>query len=50
MKGVKGAMGVFEMTWVDNGRATFQFGEAILEGEPRVIWRRVGAHEILKKP
>jgi hypothetical protein len=50
VKGVQGATGVFEMTWADDGRATFQYGEAVLEGEPHVIWRRVGTHEIFRQP
>jgi hypothetical protein len=50
VKAVQGASGVFEMTRADDGRATFQYGNAILEGEPHVIWRRVGIHEIFKKP
>jgi hypothetical protein len=50
VKGVQGASGIFEMTWADNGRATFQYGDAVLEGEPNVIWRRVGTHDILRQP
>lgn len=50
VKGVQGASGVFEMTWADDGRATFQYGDAVFEGEPHVIWRRVGTHEIFKQP
>ncbi len=50
VKGVKGAAGVFEMTWADDGRATFQYGESVIEGEPHVIWRRAGTHEIFRRP
>ena len=50
VKGVKGAGGVFEMTWANDGRATFQFGDAVVEGEPHIIWRRIGTHEIRKRP
>jgi hypothetical protein len=50
VKGVQGASGVFEMTWADDGRATFQYGDAVLEGEPHVIWRRVGTHDIFSQP
>ena len=28
VKGVQGASGVFEITWADDGRATFQYGDA----------------------
>ncbi|MEU6484292.1 hypothetical protein [Streptomyces sp. NPDC046887] len=37
---------VMEMTWAPDGRATWQFGKELREGEPHVIWRRVGGHEI----
>lgn len=46
VKGVEGAPGVFEMTWAPNGRATWQYGEGVRPGEPHVIWRRVGIHDI----
>jgi hypothetical protein len=50
VKGIKGAAGVFEMTWADDGRATFQYGQSLREGEPHVIWRRVGTHDIFMRP
>lgn len=50
VKGIKGALGIFEMTWDANGRATFEYGESTLPGETHVIWRRVGTHEIFDKP
>ena len=50
VKGVQGATGVYEMTWAENGRATFQYGDAMVEGEPHVIWRRVGTHGIFRQP
>jgi hypothetical protein len=33
------AGGIFEMTSSESGQATFQYGDEIVEGEPRVIWR-----------
>jgi hypothetical protein len=50
VKAVQGAAGIFEMTWADDGRATSTFGEAVIEGEPHVVWRRVGTHEIFGRP
>lgn len=50
VKGVKGAPGVFEMSWARDGRATFQYGEAVIEGEAHVIWRRIGTHVIFGEP
>jgi len=50
VKGIRGAEGVFEMTWADDGRATFQYGSAVHEGEAHVIWRRIGTHDVLRRP
>jgi hypothetical protein len=50
VKGVQGASGVFEMTWAPDGRATFEFGEPVVAGQPDVIWRRVGTHAVLRRP
>lgn len=50
VKGVQGAEGVFEMTWADDGRATFEYGPEIREGEQHVIWRRIGTHDIFARP
>lgn len=50
IKRVQGTSGIFEMTWAAGGRATFQYGEEIIEGEPHVVWRRVGTHAILSAP
>lgn len=40
VKSVQGAKGIFEMTWADDGRATFEYGDEVIEGEPHVVWRR----------
>jgi hypothetical protein len=50
IKGVQGAPGIFELTWADDGRATFQFGPPIKEGERHIVWRRVGKHDIFGNP
>jgi hypothetical protein len=50
VKGIQGARGIFEMTWAADGRATFQYGPQVTEGEAHVIWRRVGTHDILGNP
>lgn len=50
VKGIRGASGIFEMTWAPDGRATFQYGEPVVAGEPHIIWRRVGTHAILRRP
>lgn len=50
VKGVQGAEGVFEMTWADDGRATFEHGPAVREGETDIVWRRIGTHDIFARP
>jgi hypothetical protein len=50
VKGVRTASGVFEMTWAPDGRATFQYGPEVLPGQPHIIWRRIGGHEIFTNP
>jgi hypothetical protein len=50
VKGVQGHLGIFEMTWADDGRATFNFGTSPRPGDTHIIWRRIGAHDILKNP
>ena len=50
VKGVKGAPGIFEMTWAPNGRATIEYGAEIHADSPHVVWRRVGTHDIFKQP
>jgi hypothetical protein len=47
VKGIRGAPGLFEMTWADNGRATFSYGDSIRAGEPHIVWHRVGTHDVL---
>ncbi|MXZ30987.1 MAG: hypothetical protein F4236_01875 [Acidimicrobiia bacterium] len=50
VKGVRGYPGVFEIMWAPDGRATFAYGEERIPGHPHIIWRRVGGHEILRRP
>ena len=50
VKGVRGTPGAYELTWAPDGRATFAYGRSIVGDESHVIWRRIGTHEILRKP
>ncbi len=50
VKSIQGALGIFEMTWAADGRATFEYGVEVTEEEPHVVWRRVGTHSIFKHP
>jgi len=49
VKRVQGHPGVWEMTWAADGRATFEYGQEILDS-PHVIWRRIGTHDIFRRP
>lgn len=50
VRGIQGATGIFEMTWAADGRATFEYGAEVTQGEPHVVWRRVGTHTIFERP
>ncbi|MBA2506655.1 MAG: hypothetical protein H0V29_12045 [Thermoleophilaceae bacterium] len=50
VKRVQGHSGVWELSFAADGRATFEYGNSVREGEPHVIWRRVGTHAILRNP
>jgi hypothetical protein len=45
-EGEIGQLNVFEMTWDNDGRATFSYGAGRVPGQPHVIWRRIGTHDI----
>ena len=47
VKGIQGKPGMFEMTWAADGRAVFSYGDAIVEGEPHILWHAVGTHAVL---
>lgn len=49
VKRVQGHPGVWEITWAPDGRATFHYGDEVSSGDPHVVWRRIGAHEILRR-
>jgi hypothetical protein len=41
---------VFEMTWDNDGRTTFSYGEEQVPAEPHITWRRIGTHAIFTPP
>jgi hypothetical protein len=41
---------IWELTWAPDGRATFEYGVPVKEGHPHIRWRRVGTHDIFKRP
>lgn len=42
--------GVWELSWAADGRATFEYGAELIEGQPHIIWRRIGSHDIFRNP
>ena len=50
VKPVRGHDGVFEMTWAANGRATFAYGEEQSPAQGHIIRRRIGSHDIFRRP
>lgn len=49
VKRVQGYPGVWEVTWAADGRATFEYGDEI-QGEPHIVWRRIGTHDVFRRP
>ncbi len=47
VKGVKGMPGCFEMTWANDGRAIFCYGQEVVPGDTHVVWLAIGGHKIL---
>jgi len=50
LKRVHGHSGVWELTWAPDGRATFHYGSELKAGEPHIVWRRIGTHDIFREP
>ncbi|MFJ4767502.1 hypothetical protein ACIP88_00070 [Streptomyces uncialis] len=42
--------GVYELTWAPDGRATWEYGTSVRPGQPHIVWRRIGTHDILTGP
>jgi hypothetical protein len=50
VKRIQGTSSIYEMTFSPDGRATWQYGDEIVQGEPHVIWRRIGTHDVFDRP
>ena len=50
VKAARAAPGVSEITWAPDSRATFSYRPGQQAGEPHLIWRRIGTHDILRDP
>ena len=46
----RGTGEVWEMTFAPDGRATFHYGAELIPGQPHIIWRRIGTHDIFRNP
>ncbi len=50
VKSMQGTDGIFEIAWAPNGRATFEYGRERTKGDPHIVWRRIGGHDIFGSP
>ena len=50
INGAQAAPDMSEMTWAQDGRATFSHRPEQQAGEPHLIWRRLGTHDIYREP
>ncbi|MEV6402386.1 hypothetical protein AB0M58_05415 [Streptomyces bobili] len=50
VKRMQGHEDVWEMSWAPDGRATFHYGDPVQDGEPHVVWRRIGTHSLFGRP
>jgi hypothetical protein len=50
VKKMEGYESVWELSWAPDGRATFEYGVPIKEGHPHIRWRRVGTHDVFRRP
>ncbi len=50
VKRMQGESGVWEMTWAADRRATFSYGAEVITGQLHIIWRRIGTHDIFRRP
>jgi hypothetical protein len=41
---------VFQMTWDNDGNATFSYGSESMPGRPHVIWQGIGTHDVFNPP
>jgi hypothetical protein len=47
VKGIRGAPGMYEMSWASDGRAVFSYGDSIRNKEPHIVWHAIGTHDVL---
>lgn len=47
---LEGHPGIWCIRWAPDGRATFRYGPEVRPGEPHVIWRSIGTHDVYDNP
>jgi len=50
VKRVEATKDIWELSWAPDGRATWQYGPGQTIDEPHVVWRRVGSHDVFRRP
>ena len=50
VKRVEGTRDVWEMTFAPDGRATWEYAADSAPGDPHVLWRRIGTHDVFRSP
>ena len=50
VKKLRGHRDTWELSFAPDGRATFEYAGPEIPGEPHVVWRRVGTHDIFSNP
>ncbi len=50
VKEVQRRPGIYELTWGENGRATFEYAPERIPGKRHVKWRHIGGHDIFDNP
>ena len=47
---IAGTQHLWEMTFAPDGRATWQYGSPRRGGDPHIVWRRIGNHDVFRQP
>jgi hypothetical protein len=49
---IVGSSGIYQLTWGEDRYATFAYDQSDLDeqGNPRIVWRRIGASTVLEEP
>lgn len=50
VKRIRRTRDVFEMSFAPDGRATWHYGTEIRPGDLHIVWRRIGTHDVLRRP